>query len=95
MVDTLKKGLRRCIGCGKGAPKAQLFRVVRTPAQSVCFDTSGRAAGRGAYVCSEECFVLSCKKKKLDRALKRTLDNTEYTQIAADISAASTRSSEK
>ena len=53
MATETKKRQRSCIACGKQAGKAELYRVVRTPSGSVAFDGTGRAPGRGAYVCSE------------------------------------------
>lgn len=81
------KRQRSCIACGAQAGKASLLRIVRTPEGSVAFDATGRAPGRGAYVCSAECFAAACKRKKLDRALKATLGSDDYEQIAADIAA--------
>ena len=72
MTTTRTVRQRSCIACGKLAGKAELMRIVRDPSGAVSFDKTGRAPGRGAYVCSEECFAAACKKKKLDRALKAT-----------------------
>ena len=48
--------LRRCVGCGEMKPKGELIRVVRTPEDEIVLDASGRANGRGAYLCrSVEC----------------------------------------
>lgn len=80
---------RSCIACGRQACKAELVRIVRDPSGAVLFDRTGRAPGRGAYVCSEECFAAACKKRKLDRALKATLGSDEYDRIAADVASAS------
>lgn len=85
------KRQRSCIACGAQADKVSLLRIVRSPEGSVSFDATGRAPGRGAYVCSEECFAAACKKKKLDRALKATLGSDAYESIAADIVAARAR----
>ena len=57
MTTETNKRQRSCIACGKLAGKAELHRVVRTPSGSVAFDDTGRAPGRGAYVCSEACFA--------------------------------------
>ena len=76
-----------CIACGAQADKTGLLRIVRTPEGAVAFDATGRAPGRGAYVCSAECFVAACKRNKLDRALKATLGSDDYDRIAADIAA--------
>ncbi len=86
-TQTTKKQ-RSCIACGEKAGKADLFRIVRSPLGSVAFDESGRAPGRGAYVCSEACFAAACKTKKLERALKTKLDHDELERIAAEVSSA-------
>ena len=88
MATETRKRQRSCIACGKQAGKAELYRVVRTPAGSVAFDGTGRAPGRGAYVCSEACFAAACKRKKLDRALRTTLEGDVYERIAAEVSSA-------
>lgn len=46
--------MRRCAVCRVAAPKGELHRLVRAGA-AVAYDPSGRAPGRGAYVCSAEC----------------------------------------
>lgn len=81
------KRQRSCITCGAQADKVTLLRIVRSPEGAVAFDPSGRAPGRGAYVCSAECFAAACKRNKLDRALKATLGSDDYDRIAADIAA--------
>lgn len=81
------KRQRSCIACGEQADKVELLRIVRSPEGEVAFDASGRAPGRGAYVCSEKCFAAACKKKKLDRALKATVSSDDYDRIAADVAA--------
>jgi predicted RNA-binding protein YlxR (DUF448 family) len=51
-------------------PKAELLRVVRTPAGEVLVDETGKSSGRGAYVCrSRECAQRAVGQKKLARAL--------------------------
>ena len=82
------KRQRSCIACGRQADKVALLRIVRDPSGAVAFDATGRAPGRGAYVCSEECFAAACKRKKLDRALRTTLEGNVYERIAAEVAAA-------
>ncbi len=88
MATEMNKQQRRCITCGKQASKVELLRIVRSSSGSVSFDGTGRAPGRGAYVCSETCLAGACKTKKLERALKIKLDHQEYERIAAEISVA-------
>ena len=84
-ASTTGKRQRSCITCGAQADKVSLLRIVRSPEGTVAFDPSCRAPGRGAYVCSAECFAAACKRNKLDRALKATLGSDDYDRIAADI----------
>jgi predicted RNA-binding protein YlxR (DUF448 family) len=47
---------------------------VRTPSGAIEIDPSGRAAGRGAYVCrASECVDIAIKKGALSRALNAPL----------------------
>ncbi|MEE0845151.1 MAG: YlxR family protein [Eggerthellaceae bacterium] len=76
---------RSCIVCGKQAGKSQLLRIVRTAGGSVAFDETGKAAGRGAYVCSADCLATALGTKKLERALRTKLDRQTAEQIEADV----------
>jgi hypothetical protein len=50
------------------------MRIVRTPAGELVLDETGRAAGRGAYVCrTTDCLDKSITKGALSRALKTSL----------------------
>jgi uncharacterized protein len=50
------------------------MRIVRTPAGDVVLDVTGRAAGRGAYLCrTTECLDKAIAKGALTRALKTPL----------------------
>ena len=54
--------------------KRDLLRIVRTPAGDIVADDSGRAAGRGAYICRDEaCLDKAITKGGLSRALKTPL----------------------
>ena len=88
MTTTRTVRQRSCIACGKLAGKAELMRIVRNPSGAVSFDKTGRAPGRGAYVCSEECFAAAGKTRKLERSLKTKLDHDELERIAAEVSSA-------
>ncbi len=93
-VRTLKNHERSCVCCGRKAAKRELFRVVRTGTTSADFDASGRAAGRGAYVCSAACLKKAIATKKLDRALRASLTEDDYERISQGIAAAMSESVE-
>lgn len=82
-ADT-KKRQRSCICCGKQQGKGELYRFVRTPQGEAKFDPTGRAAGRGAYVCSKECLQKACKTRKLERALRISIAPESYDQLTED-----------
>lgn len=72
---------RTCIGCRAKAPKQQLRRIVRT-ADGVAFDLTGRAPGRGAYVCSGKCLEQARRQRGLERALRCRVSDDDYASVA-------------
>ena len=81
-----EKRQRSCIGCGRQADKAELVRIVRSPQGDVFLDETGRAPGRGAYVCSQACFAAATKKGRLERALKTSIPPQMQDRIARGLS---------
>lgn len=65
--------LRSCVVCRQTSDKKTLLRVARAPERdggAVAADPTGRANGRGAYVCaSAECIEKAAKQKRFERAL--------------------------
>lgn len=41
--------MRMCTGCGEMKPKKELVRVVKSPAEEISLDLTGKKPGRGAY----------------------------------------------
>ncbi|BBB93139.1 RNase P modulator RnpM [Methylomusa anaerophila] len=77
---------RMCVGCQEMKNKKELLRVVRTPNGEVILDSTGKKAGRGAYVCrSEQCFAKAFKEKRLERALKQTIEAEVYELLRSGI----------
>jgi uncharacterized protein len=67
------------------------MRIVRTPAGDVVLDESGRAAGRGAYVCrSADCLDKAITKGALSRALKTPLPVDLRTGLAGSLTTMNT-----
>ena len=61
--------VRQCVGCREHRPKRELVRVVRTPEGTVSLDFSGKANGRGAYLCRRpECLQKAVRARALERA---------------------------
>jgi predicted RNA-binding protein YlxR (DUF448 family) len=61
--------LRRCVVCGEMKPKTELIRAVKSPEGEISLDTSGRANGRGAYVCnSGDCISKIRKTRRIEKS---------------------------
>jgi predicted RNA-binding protein YlxR (DUF448 family) len=62
------------------------MRVARTPGGDAVLDETGRAAGRGAYVCrSIDCIDNAIKKGALSRALGTPLPADLRTALAESL----------
>jgi len=78
--------MRMCVACREMRPKKELIRVVRTPEGKVILDRSGRANGRGAYLCdSVDCLNRAMKSRALDRALEAKLDAEVFETIRGEM----------
>ncbi len=77
-----KVPLRRCAGCNEQKTKKEFVRVVRTPEGNVILDSTGKANGRGVYLCPQK----SClQKAKKARRLERNLDVSIPEEIWAQL----------
>ena len=54
---------RKCVGCGERRDKGDLWRVVKSPDGEVSLDKTGRAAGRGAYICPSAACLKKARKR--------------------------------
>ena len=86
MPKKRKIPMRMCVGCREMKPKAELMRVVK-PAEGDCaIDRTGKASGRGAYVCENaECLKKAQKTRALERALEAKIDDAVFEQLASQI----------
>ena len=77
--------MRMCVSCREMRPKKELTRVVRTPEGNVVVDPSGRANGRGAYLCLKTaCLDKAIKSRALDRALETKVETDVYDVLRKD-----------
>ena len=64
--------MRTCIGCGTIRPKKDLVRIVFTPDGELHVDRTGRANGRGAYLCDDaDCLQKARKRKSFGKAFRK------------------------
>ncbi len=74
--------LRTCIGCGETHDKKSMLRIVRDGSGEIHPDESGRANGRGAYICmSAECLEKAVKRHGFDRAFKASVSADDIRSI--------------
>ena len=74
--------MRQCVGCKQMKPKKELIRVVKSPDGVLSLDFKGKAAGRGAYLCSDSaCLKRAQKARALERALDCTIDGSIYEEL--------------
>lgn len=79
MIKPKKMPQRLCSGCQTFHDKKAMVRIVRTPTGEVVIDSTGKAPGRGGYVCrNAECLKRACAGKGLERALKTSVPPTVY-----------------
>ncbi|MEE8817308.1 MAG: YlxR family protein [Lachnospiraceae bacterium] len=79
-----KVPMRSCIGCMEKKEKRDLVRVIRTPEGEIRLDPTGRANGRGAYLCrNPQCLEKARKKGSLSRTLQCEIPSSVYDELEA------------
>jgi predicted RNA-binding protein YlxR (DUF448 family) len=89
--------VRTCVACRTERQKREFVRIVRAPDGSVALDATGRANGRGAYLCADgSCWSAALKKKSIERALSAPLPEELRSQLErGDLSAESAAGGDK
>lgn len=87
MAKERKIPMRMCLCCREMKPKRELVRVVLNKEGQISVDLTGKAAGRGAYLCREaECVAKLRKTRALDRGFSRAVDDAVYEQLQKELS---------
>ncbi len=77
-----KLPLRMCTGCGEMKPKKELVRVVKPKEGDVDLDLTGRANGRGAYICrSLSCLQNARKARRFEKAFSCKIPDEVYDRM--------------
>lgn len=80
-----KLPLRMCIVCKNMIDKRNLIRIVKRTDGTIGIDLSGKANGRGAYVCAnDECMAKLVKTRALNRAFKISVDQAVYDELLGE-----------
>lgn len=79
--------MRRCCGCNEQKPKKELIRVVRSSEGEISLDLTGKASGRGAYICNNlECLKKARKSRRIDKTFEVTIPDAIYDKMEEEIS---------
>ena len=85
-VKPRKIPMRMCVGCREMKPKKELLRVVKPQDGDAHIDRTGKASGRGAYVCDDiECLKKARKTRALERALDCAIEAEVFDQLEKQI----------
>lgn len=73
---------RTCIGCNSQKNKNELIRIVKNKDGEISIDRTGKASGRGAYICDNvECLENAIKSKRLNKLFETTISNEIYENL--------------
>jgi predicted RNA-binding protein YlxR (DUF448 family) len=82
-----KVPLRKCVGCGEQKPKKDLIRIVKNKDGELFVDFTGKANGRGAYICPDiKCLQTAQKRKALNRALETEISDEIFERLEQELS---------
>lgn len=77
---------RTCVGCNVQKNKNDLIRIVMNKEGMIFVDKTGKANGRGAYICNNiDCLEKTIKTKKLERTFDMQISNEVYDELRKEI----------
>ena len=81
-----KKPQRKCIACQERDDKKGLIRIVKNKEGEIFIDKTGKANGRGAYICDDkECLNKAIKSRALNRAFKMEVSSQVYENLLKEL----------
>ena len=84
-MKTKSVPMRRCVGCMESKEKKELIRVAGYEGE-VSIDLTGKAKGRGIYLCpSKDCFEKAKKKKAIGRNLEMELTPEQVAKLFEEL----------
>ena len=70
------------MGCKEAKGKQELIRIVKQSDGKVFIDKTGKANGRGAYICNNvECLEKAIKSKRLSKSFAMEINNEIYEKL--------------
>ena len=84
-VTAKKTPMRRCVGCMVSKPKRELIRIAGYE-DRISIDLTGKAKGRGVYICpSEDCLAKAVKRKAISRNIKIEATKEQMDKILEEL----------
>ena len=81
--------LRTCVSCGTKAAKREMLRIVASKDGDLQLDPSGKADGRGAYVCrGGDCRGRGLIRGRVQHALRLELDGQQWDELTKSLEGA-------
>ena len=78
---------RTCIGCNEKKDKKEFIRIVKDNENNISIHRTGKANGRGAYICDDiECLEKAIKNKRIEKSFKMNIDESIYENLRSVIS---------
>lgn len=73
---------RMCVGCQQMKSKRELIRVVKNQEGEISLDLTGKAPGRGAYICRDiKCLDNAVKSKRFERTFEKAVPSEVYEKL--------------
>ena len=80
--------MRRCAGCMESKPQSEMTRIAYFEGQ-LSVDLTGRAKGRGVYLCQNKTCIENAKKKRaLNRSFRTDLPKEDLETVFAQLEGA-------
>ena len=77
---------RTCIGCNVQKNKNDLIRIVINKEGKISIDRTGKANGRGAYICDNiDCLEKMIKSKRLEKNFETKISDDIYNALRDEI----------
>lgn len=84
MIRSKRYPERTCVACRTSRQKRELVRIVRSPDGRMDIDETGRAPGRGAYLCADGgCWDKALASNALGRALATPVPDVLRVRLEA------------
>ncbi len=73
---------RTCMGCNEKRDKKDLIRIVKNKENEISIDKTGKAQGRGAYICDDiTCLEKLIKTRRIEKIFDMKISEEIYENL--------------